>query len=170
MARPKINNKGWSEKRKYKHIHTGEHCTFEAYVAEKLILRWTEAFKMDKPSYKFWAAGDRYHDCFMRNMKAVRSLSKKFPEAIILGAIDSPHFDKVFHIGVKCYGPRGWKYNQVALGAIQSYNKEQEELAKQKEAAKNIDLQPEVEKKEVKTRRTQSYKKSKSTLNQLRNM
>lgn len=170
MARPKINNKEWSEKRKYKHIHTGEHCNFESYVAEKLILRWTEQFKMEKPSYKFWTAGDRYHDSFMRNMKAARGLAKKFPEAIILGAIDSRHFEKIYHIGVKCYGPRGWKYNQVALGAITSYNKEQKQLAKQKEDAKNIDLQPEVKAPEVKTRRTQSYNKKKLSLNQLRNM
>ena len=46
--------KEWSETYKYKHIHTGEHCTFESYVAEYLILRWTEEFKMEKPSYKFW--------------------------------------------------------------------------------------------------------------------
>ena len=93
--RPKINKTKWSEKNRYKHIHTGEHCTFEAYLAEKLILRWTEAFKMDKPSYKFWTAGDRYHESFMRNMKAAKGLSKKFPESIILEAIDSPFFEKI---------------------------------------------------------------------------
>lgn len=169
--RPKINKTKWSEKNRYKHIHTGEHCTFEAYLAEKLILRWTEAFKMDKPSYKFWTAGDRYHESFMRNMKAAKGLSKKFPESIILQAIDSPHFEKIFHIGVKCYGPRGWKYNQVALQAIKSYHKEQEEFAKIKEKAiKTDDEQVEPEAKKILKKRNKTYTNKKNSLNKLRDL
>lgn len=174
MAKPKLFHsdyqKQWSEGHKYQHQTTGEYCTFAAFVAEYLILRREDAFKNPKPSYKFWSKGDKFHLMFLRQVRAVNKLLKKYPEHIILGAIKSPHFDNVFFLGLSAKVRGGMKLNEVAVKAIESYNKEQEELAKQKEAAKNINLQPEVEKKELKTRRTQSYKKSKSSLNQLRNM
>lgn len=160
--------KEWSETHKYKHIHTGEYCTFEAYVAEYLILRWTDSFQMDKPSYKFWTVGDKYHDFFIRNMKAVQSLKKKFEEKIIIEAINSDHFSKIYHIGLKAYGPRGWKYNRVAIEAIERYNKEKkqlEEISKQAKAEINI----EQETKEV-VRRKSSMSKNKSMINKLRNL
>jgi hypothetical protein len=163
--------KKWSETYKYKHIHTGEHCTFESYVAEYLILRWTEAFKMEKPSYKFWTVGDIYHDMFMRNMKAAAGLKKKFKEHIIIEAIKSDHFNKIYHIGLKAYGPRGWKYNQVALQAVKSYNKEVKVAEKIAKKAKAKPEQNTVEdKQEVKVRRTQTYSKKKTMLNKLRDL
>ena len=161
----------WSETHKYKHIHTGEHCTFESYVAEYLILRWTEAFKMEKPSSKFWTVGDIYHDMFMRNMKAAAGLKKKFKEHIIIEAIKSDHFNKIYHIGLKAYGPRGWKYNQVALQAVKSYNKEVKVAEKIAKKAKAKPEQNTVEdKQEVKVRRTQTYSKKKTMLNKLRDL
>ena len=161
--------KQWSETHKYKHIHTGEHCTFESYVAEFFILRWTEAFKMEKPSYKFWTVGAKYHDMFMRNMKAATGLKKKFKENIIIEAIKSDHFKKIYHVGLKAYGPRGWKYNQVALQAIKDYNNEVKAAAKiAKMAAKSKPIVEEKE--EAKVRRTQTYSTKKSTLNKLRNL
>jgi hypothetical protein len=170
--KPKLFNKeyqkSWSETHKYKHIHTGEHCTFEAYVAEYLILRWTDSFKMDKPSYKFWTVGDRYHEPFMRNMKALNSLKKKFSENIILEAIRSKYFEKIYHVGLKAYGPRGWKYNPVAIQAIKEYNREAKESAKIKKAQEEFNIEG-VQELEQKTRRTQTSNK-KSIINKLRNL
>ena len=160
----KAHQKEWSETHKYKHIHTGEYCTFEAYLAEYLILRWTEAFKMERPSYKFWTAGDKYYDAFMRNMKAAQGLRKKFEEHIILSAIKSDHFKKIYHIGLKAYGPRGWKYNQVALEAIKSYNRETQKPAK---PHKQIEIKYVEEEKLI--RRTKPIpNKRKTLLNRLR--
>ena len=161
--------KQWSETHKYKHIHTGEHCTFEAYVAEYLVLRWTEAFKMDKPSYKFWTSGDRYHSVFMSNMKAAYALKKKFPERIILGAIKSSHFEKIFFVGLRCSNPKGWKYNKVAVEAIKSYHKEENDLEQTKKIQKQADNNiPEQEKQHI-VRRQNQMKNNKSALNKLRN-
>lgn len=163
--------KEWSEEYSYKHIHTGEHCTFEAYLAELLILRWTDAFKMDKPSYKFWTAGDKYHDMFMRNMKASKGLKNKFEEKLILEAVKSKHFDKIYHVGLKCYGPRGWKYNQLAIKAIENYKKEVKALSKSKEIEKQaneLDVVQNVE--DTRIRRTQSTFKTKSMINKLRDL
>lgn len=163
--------KEWSEEYSYKHIHTGEHCTFEAYLAELLILRWTDAFKMDKPSYKFWTVGDKYHDMFMRNMKASKGLKNKFEEKLILEAVKSKHFDKIYHVGLKCYGPRGWKYNQLAIKAIENYKKEVKALSKSKEIEQQtneLDVVQNVE--DTRIRRTQSIVKTKSMINKLRDL
>ena len=172
--RPKLFNKDyqkeWSEEYNYKHIHTGEHCTFESYLAEYLILRWTDAFKMDKPSYKFWTKGDKYHDMFMRNMKAARGLKKKYEPALILAAVRSKHFEKIYHIGLKAYGPRGWKYNQVALEAIRRYDKEQKDLLKLLDQAAEVDetqTNPETKKLQ---KRNKQYSTRKSSINKLRNL
>lgn len=173
--RPKLFNKDyqkqWSEEYKYKHIHTGEHCTFEAYIAEYLILRWTDAFKMDKPSYKFWTKGDKYHDMFMRNMKAARGLKKKYDNATIIAAIRSKHFENIYHVGLKAYGPRGWKYNQVALEAIKRYDKEFKDWMKAAEESAKVDdtqVEPQ-ETKKLKTRKKQ-YSNKKSSINKLRDL
>lgn len=62
MAKKKINKpelfnqdyqKEWSETHKYKHIHTGEHCTFEAYVAEYIVLRRAESSMMENHHINF---------------------------------------------------------------------------------------------------------------------
>jgi len=170
--KPKLFNqsyqKQWSETHKYKHIHTGEYCTFEAYVAEYLIIRWTDTFKMDKPSYKFWTSGDKYHECFMRNMKALQSLKKKFAENIIIEAINSKYFEKIYHIGIKGYGPRGWKYNKVAIEAVTKYNNEVEESKKISDQIKDANVE-EIKREEV-ARRTKSIPKQKSIFNKLRNL
>lgn len=172
--RPKLFNskkqQQWSEERKYKHIHTGEYCTFEAYLAEYLVLRWTQAFNMDKPSYKFWTVGDKYHEVFIRNMKAANSLKKKFEESTIIEAINSEYFKNIYHVGLKAYGPRGWKYNQVALEAIKSYNKEKKKTEKLKNDIKHQSKKAIIEEeKKLVERRTRSYGKKKSVINQLRN-
>jgi histidinol phosphatase-like PHP family hydrolase len=173
-TRPKLFNKEyqkeWSEEYNYKHIHTGEHCTFESYIAEYLILRWTDAFKMDKPSYKFWTAGDKYHDMFMRNMKAARGLKKKYDNATIIAAIRSKHFENIYHVGLKAYGPRGWKYNQVALEAIRRYDKEHKDFLKlcdQTAEADNPQVEPETKKLQ---KRNKQYSTRKSSINKLRDL
>ena len=147
---------------------------FESYIAEYLIIRWTETFKMEKPSYKFWTVGNKYHEMFIRNMKAAIGLKKKFQEKTIIGAIKSDYFKNIYHIGLKAYGPRGWKYNQVALEAIKSYHKEEKRLAKTiKEAKKAEDFSPPEEqspKENTVRRKSSAPKKEKSIFNKLRNI
>ena len=160
--------KEWSKEYRYKHIHTGEHCTFESYVAEYLVLRWTDSFKMDKPSYKFWTVGDKYHDVFMRNMKAATQLKKKFDEAIIIAAIRSDYFENIYHIGIKGYGHTGWKYNQVAIEAIKCYDKVQKNFLKKQKLTEEAEVaNPKSESKKLQKRNKQ-YSNKKSSLNRLR--
>lgn len=174
--KPKLFNqeyqKQWSETHKYKHIHTGEYCTFEAYVAEYLIIRKIEAFKEPKPAYKFWTKGDKLYPSFIRQLKATIKLRKKYSEEIILGAIKSKYFDKIFYLGLYAKNYVGWTMNTLALEAIECYHKEreqQEQKAQDNALIENIDI-IEEENKKVQTRRTQSINKNKSIINKLRNL
>jgi hypothetical protein len=160
------HQKEWSETHKYKHQSTGEYCTFAAYIAEYLILRRESAFRRPTPPYKFWSKGEKLHPQFMRQLRATNKLLKEFDEQTILGAIKSKYFEKIFFLGIYAKVWGGMKINEVAVEAIRGYYKEEQERLQRTK----VNLEVEEEKKEVKTRRTQTYKKSKSTLNQLRNM
>ena len=173
-AKPKLFakdfQKQWSPTHKYKHIHTGEYCTFESYVAELLILRKAEAFKEPKPSYKFWTKGDKLYPAFIRQIKAVTKLRKKYSEEIILGAIESTHFKKIFYFGLYEKNYVGWKMNPLALEAIECYHREVEEQEKKREQIKiaNESVIKEQETQEVNIRSKQLKKNS--IMNQLRKL
>jgi hypothetical protein len=156
-----------TEKNKYKRITTEGYCTFEDYIAEWLIIRWTDQFKMDKPPCEFWKIPGKYEEMYQRNMKAAKSLHKKYDPLVICAAIKSEHFNKIYHIGLKCYGPRGWKYNPLAIEAIKRYDKEYKQLLK---VAEQKDKP--VEQKETKPlqSRKQKYSNKKTSINKLRDL
>jgi hypothetical protein len=168
-ARPELFNKdyqkNWSETHRYKHIHTGEYCTFEAYVAELLVLRRAEKMKLPRPGYKFWTKGDPNHWLWMKQFNAARALKKKYSEETILKAINSREFEKLLVIGIQ--NGRGWKINPLAEKVILMYHKKMEE-EKNRPQPQEIDIVQEVE--EVRTRRTQSIVKKKSMINKLRDL
>jgi hypothetical protein len=167
--KPALFNKSyqteWSETHKYKHIHTGEYCTFEAYVAEFIVLRRAEKMKLPRPGYKFWTKGDPNHWLWKKQLSAARALKKKYSEEAILKAINSKEFDKLLVIGIQ--NGRGWKINPLAEKVILLYhNKVEQEKNKPKQEHVEII----EEKKEVSTRKTQSIAKNKSMFNKLRDL
>jgi hypothetical protein len=159
------HQKQWSETHKYKHIHTGEYCTFEAYVAEYIILRRAEKLNLGKPSYKFWTKGDPLHWMWKKQHGAALQLKKKYGEEAILQAIKSKDFDKLLVLGIQ--NGRGYKVNPEAEKVVQKYyNKIQEEKTKVE-----VNLEAEEEKnKTLETRGSVGYNKSRTTMNQLRNL
>lgn len=161
-----------TKKSNYKRITCEGYCPFEDHLAEYLIIRWTDEFKMDKPPNEFWNIPGKYQEMYNRNMKAIKSLRKKYEDSLIYSAVKSDHFKKIYHIGLKCYGPRGWKYNPLAIEAIKRYNKEWQHIMKLAEATEAQKDAPiiEEEKKPVRTRRTKSFSKSKSMVNKLRDL
>jgi hypothetical protein len=167
--KPELFNKDyqkeWSETHKYKHIHTGEHCTFEAYVAEYIVLRRAEKLNDGKPSYKFWTKGDPLHWLWKKQHGAALQLKKKYSEEAILSAIKSKDFDRLLVLGVQ--NGRGYKINPEAEKVIakhQRYIDEQQNKL-------TVNLEQEVEEKKLETRATQSYNKGKKpTISQLRNL
>lgn len=108
-----------SEKYRYKHIHTGEYCTFEAYVAEFLVLRRADKLNLGKPAYKFWTKGDPNHWIWMKQMNAARALAKKYSEEAVLSAIKSSDFNKYLVIGLQ--NGRGWKINPAVEPIIRKH-------------------------------------------------
>lgn len=156
--------KSWSETHKYKHIHTGEYCTFEAYVAEYIVLRRAEKLNLGKPAYKFWTKGDPLHWLWKKQHGAAIQLKKKYSEEAILAAIKSKEFDKLLVIGIQ--NGRGYKINPLAEKVIALYHKKIQDAQIKPE----VNLQVEQENIELKTRQTQTYTKKKSSLNNLRNL
>ena len=132
MEKPTLFNKEYqkeqSEKHKYKHIHTGEYCTFEAYVAEYIVLRKNQKTNTDRPSYKFWTKGDPNHWVWMKQLNAARALAKKYSEEAVLSAIKSPDFDRLLVIGLQ--NGRGWKINPPAEVIIAKHHTQIEEKKK----------------------------------------
>lgn len=110
-----------SEKYRFKHIHTDEYCTFEAYVAEFLVLRRAEKFNLGKPGYKFWTKGDPNHWLWMKQLNAARALAKKYSEEAVLSLIKSEDFNKLLVLGVQ--SGRGWKINPAVETLIEKHHK-----------------------------------------------
>jgi hypothetical protein len=169
QKRPELFNqdyqKQWSETHKYKHIHTGEHCTFEAYVAEYIVIRRSERLNLGKPSYKFWTKGDPLHWIWKKQHGAALQLKKKYSEEAILAAIKSKEFDSLLVLGIQ--NGRGYKINPLAEKVVALYHRKIEEAKNQ--TVVNYEVEPPL-KEEVQTRKTQSYSKKKTTINQLRNL
>ena len=167
-SKPKLFNqtyqKQWSETHKYKHIHTGEYCTFEAYVAEYIVLRRSEKLNLGKPSYKFWTKGDPLHWLWKKQHGAAAQLKKKYSEEAILSAIKSKDFDNLLVIGIQ--NGKGYKINPLAEKVIAKHHQEIEK-SKQKTS---IDLEANVETKDLETRSTQGYNTKRTTMNKLRNL
>lgn len=155
----------WSETHKYQHIHTGEYCTFEAYVAEYIVLRRAEKLNLGKPAYKFWTKGDPNHWLWMKQFNAARALKKKYSEEAILKAIKSKEFDKLLVLGIQ--NGNGYKINPLAEKVVALYHK-------QILAESNKPEIPSVEivenKQEVKIRRSQYVAENKTSINQLRDL
>jgi hypothetical protein len=155
--------KEWSETHKYKHIHTGEYCTFEAYVAEYIVLRRAEKLNIGRPAYKFWTKGDPNYWLWRKQLGAARQLKKKYSEEAILEAIKSKDFDKLLVIGIQ--NGRGYKINPLAEKVISAYDikikqsKNNQELTEQQPIKENITA-----------RQSQSYSKHKTSINKLRNL
>lgn len=155
----------WSETHKYQHIHTGEYCTFEAYVAEYIVLRRAEKLNLGKPAYKFWTKGDPNHWLWMKQFNAARALKKKYSEEAILKAIKSKEFDKLLVLGIQ--NGRGYKINPLAEKVVALYHSKILEESN-KPPALNIDI---IEnKQEVNIRRSQYVADHKKNINQLRNL
>lgn len=170
MDKPALFNqdyqKEWSETHKYKHIHTGEYCTFEAYVAEYIVLRRAEKLNLGKPSYKFWTKGDPNHWLWKKQHGAAIQLKKKYSEEAILSAIKSKDFDKLLVLGIQ--DKNRYKINPAAEKVIAKHQKQIDE--QNKSQVNNIEPPVEMTKENIETRIGKGYNTHrKATINKLRN-
>lgn len=159
--------KQWSETHKYKHIHTGEYCTFEAYVAEYIVLRRAEKLNLGKPAYKFWTKGDPNHWIWKKQHGAAVKLKKKYSEEAILSAIQSKDFDRLLVIGIQNKNGRGWQINPEAEKVIAKHQKILND--KQNQVKPNLDAQTE-QSPEVEIRQSAGYNTKRNSMNRLRKL
>jgi hypothetical protein len=157
----------WSETHKYKHIHTGEYCTFEAYVAEYIVLRRAEKLNLGKPSYKFWTKGDPNHWLWKKQYGAAVQLKKKYSEEAILSAIKSKDFEKLLVLGIQ--NGRGYKVNPEAEKVIRKHSEEIENKKQNVDQAQTT-VPPIGQQENPTVRKTQSYNKKTTGINKLRNL
>jgi hypothetical protein len=170
-AKPKLFNREyqtkWSETHNYKHIHTGEYCTFESYVAEFIVLRRAEKLNTGKPSYKFWTKGDPNYWFWKKQHGAAIQLKKKYSEEAILAAIKSKDFENLLALGVQ--NGRSYKINPAAEKVIAKYQKLIDEKI-EKDKMKNQETPTTEKKEELETRSAAWYNSKSASMNKLRNL
>ena len=75
-----------TDKSKYKHQTTGDHCTCAAYLAETMCLRLAEYKNEGNLTYKFWN-NKPWDWTFKQQMFAANSLIKKYGEKAVVRAV-----------------------------------------------------------------------------------
>lgn len=86
-----------TEKSKYKHQSTGDHCTCAAYVAEIMCIRNAEFKNQGSLPYKFWSKKP-WDWTFKKQLWAAQNILKNYPEAALVKAIHSDEFRGIFSL------------------------------------------------------------------------
>lgn len=136
-----------SEKSKYKHESTGDHCTCAAYVAEIMCKKNAENKNVGSLPYKFWNKKP-WNWTFKKQLWAAQKILKTYSEQALVKAVNSPEFNRIFSLN-----------HPNCIGIIRRY----ELLLSEKKDSCEDKAKPI---KDAKTR-TKSYKK-KNTLSKLR--
>lgn len=137
-----------TEKSKYKHQSTGDYCTCASYLAELMCLRLAEHKNEGKLGYKFWNKKP-WDWTFKQQLFTANSLIKKYGEAAVVKAVNSPYLSKVFSLKNKRVIPEIIKQSKI--------------LEENKESKQELEI------KEKPTIRKKTYGK-KSKLNKLRGL
>ena len=90
-----MNKRRRTEKSKYKHESTGDHCTCAAYVAEIMCKRNAESKNEGSLPYKFWSKKP-WNWTFKRQLFAANKLLKKYSEEALVKAVGSSEFRGIF--------------------------------------------------------------------------
>ena len=86
-----------TDKSKYKHKSTGDHCTCASYLAEMMCLRLAEHKNEGNLTYKFWNKKP-WDWTFKQQLFTANSLIKKYGELAVVKAVNSPTLSKVFSL------------------------------------------------------------------------
>lgn len=138
-----------SEKSKYKHESTGDHCTCAQYVAAIMCQRKAESENQGSLPYKFWNKKP-WDWTYKKQLFKANKILKDFSESALVKAVNSDDFRGIFSLN-----------HPKVIGIIRKYElllREQESKPKQEI---EITKKPKVRKK--------SYG-GKNILNKLRNL
>jgi hypothetical protein len=122
-----------SEKSKYKHKSTGDHCTCAAYLAEMMCLRLAEHKNEGNLTYKFWNKKP-WDWTFKQQLFTANSLIKKYGELAVVKAVNSPALSKVFSLKNQRVVPEIKK--QLKIIEEQSKNKQELDIKDKPESRK----------------------------------
>jgi hypothetical protein len=86
-----------TEKSKYKHESTGDHCTCAAYVAEIMCKRNAENKNVGSLPYKFWNKKP-WDWTFKKQLWAAGKILKDHSEEALVKAINSDDFKGIFSL------------------------------------------------------------------------
>lgn len=137
-----------TEKKKYKHQSTGDHCTCAAYVAEIMCMRKAEHENLGSLPFKFWSIKP-WDWTFKRQLYAANKLLKEFTDTALVKGIHSQEFFGLFSLS-----------HPKVKGIIAKYQVLEDD---QKGKSQHLDIH------EKPTIRKKSFGK-KSTLNKLREL
>ncbi len=101
-----------TDKSKYKHISTGDHCTCAAYIAEIMCMRKAEKENKGSLPFKFWNKKP-WDWTFKRQLFLANELIKKYSEAAIVRAINSEECKKIFSLNNPRVVPIIEKYTDI---------------------------------------------------------
>lgn len=138
-----------TEKSKYKHQSTGDHCTCAAYVAEIMCMKYAEYKNVGSLPFKFWSVKP-WDWTFKKQLIAANKIINEYGEEAVVRAINSKEWGKIFSLKNKRAIPIIKKYNNII-----KKEKEQE--------AQKLDVKEDAE------TRKKSFGK-KSNLNKLRGL
>lgn len=108
-----------TEKSKYKHVTTGDYCTFAAFVAEAMCLKLAEFKNLGSLPYKFWNTGS-WKWTFQKQMSLAREIAKTYPEQVLVKAISSDDFKTIFSLNNPRVPAILKKYNDIYLSQQQA--------------------------------------------------
>jgi len=86
-----------TEKSKYKHESTGDHCTCAAYVAEIMCKKNAENKNVGSLPYKFWNKKP-WDWTFKKQLWAAQKILKDYDEAVLVRAVSSQDFYGIFSL------------------------------------------------------------------------
>lgn len=92
-----IEKRKRTDKSKYKHESTGDHCTCAAYVAEIMCRKNAENKNEGSLPYKFWNKKP-WDWTFRKQLYAANNLIKLFSEEAVVKAINSSEFYGIFSL------------------------------------------------------------------------
>ena len=80
-----------SDKKKYKHISTGDYCTCNAYVAEVMCMKYAEFKNKGSLPFKFWNT-KTWKWTYTKQLIKAGVLIKQYSETSVVKAINSSEF------------------------------------------------------------------------------
>tara|TARA_B100001094_G_scaffold330131_1_gene394602 strand:+ start:7674 stop:8138 length:465 start_codon:yes stop_codon:yes gene_type:complete len=143
-----MNKRNRTDKSRYKHESTGDHCTCAAYVAEIMCKRNAEKKNQGSLPHKFWSKKP-WDWTFKRQLFVANKLLKTYSEEALVKAINSNEFYGIFSLN-----------HPKVTSVIAKY-----ELLLEKQRSKP---KQEIEVKKNAKNRKKSYGKKNNILNKLR--